>query len=1598
MQRIVVKMKNSVKFRIADPETILKQSVVEITSTKTFIQKQRVPDEAGVMSLLMGSISRKMRCATCENDLLICPGHFGHIKLTEPVYHVGYVKKIVKTLRTFCYWCSRFYRETSSVSSEIDSQTGLLESTRGLTPKKKTRRTSRSSTATESSSCDTDYPLSSGNSCSRCSGPVPIYIASGHKIHISWRAGVAKKAKFYRAKKTAEQFGRVLIQYESLTPETLENSLILKTIKSLKNAIISVLIVPPPCIRPSGGSDSVLIKNRGLDDLTRILISIVSINNRLADIGSPKEARSTGVEAVDGRKLDSHTTKKKKCNTVPTSASSFSEVYDLLQWTVSSYMNNDVKGEEKSTNRIGGAMRDLHSRLVGKNGLMRRCMNGKRVDYSARSVIVPNIFIDVDEVGVPLTVAETLLKPVTVNAINRRSLEKLVLTGRVKYITMTAGELDTLETTHELKQTVKRFTRRVKVDIENKQRCAELSPLKIGWICERSMEDGDIVAMNRHPSLHKHSMMGHRSRILPPGFLAFQMNPAVCPPYNADFDGDEMNLHLPTTLDGEVELQQIMAVSKNVISPANSRLTFGAVQDCSLGLWLLSEPVVLKHSVFCQLVFAGDGIPKIDCNSTKDGNAVISSILPDGFSMNTHGESGVLIRDGVLLAGRMTRGNINATIATIALDFSSELAIEILSKLQRIACAYVSIRGVSIGIDDCTIDRETQETLDEYIDSVVKTIDSVGDTSYENAKTTTLSGVLSKVTPIARRKTTTTHPILMMGESGAKGNAINLTQIRAIVGQQTVNGRRSSGNLPCFTAGDTSCYRHGFIRSSYTSGLNPAEFFFHARAGREGIVDTAVKTADTGYLGRRLAKGFESVRTHYDHSVRHANNEIIQFSYGHDGYDLSWLEKISFSPFLKNASPPVAPVLAEFLEWSEETALGFYKSEVSKHIDRNMPTVFIPCDIVRLVDQSKTRVHELFPESATVSESDEYFEVLATSTGANAESELADECDHCWHLVKQLMDALGGPASKKTLFLQAAILMQLGTMQSFVKKCPSDAQRRWVLCEILNRHERALVPSGEMVGILAAQSIAQPATQLTLNTFHYAGVLAFNVTLGLPRLKEITDAVIEPSRPVMVIPIFDQANPVEKPLARFLRYRTLEDYLTDAAGWQCQAGSFRIELDVERCLEDFTSPEFLRHQLTRHISTNATSMQLEDLRGVETCTPECDDWFLQFNFTQATVLTTQSVCRYKNILSKLPVSGCVDASKITNTSIITTSSIERFSPFHISARRLLTTTGSNLLAIFSRNFLCNDLVQFDGLVDVYGAYSNNIHEVCRLLGIEAANRLIFSELRQVLSIDGTFVHDRHFQMIADIMTTRGYIVPLSRHGLNKNMSTGILARASFEATVDQLLEGACRNEVDNLDGVSENIFVGLTPPMGTGTFGLRPHTKNTHLTGIAAEPVSFTQSCTIAEDVVFLKKINAGSPDADEISRQDSQPHDRDLQNIFNLVNLIVPFSATPFSTLMKKVLEPLTQALPTTIGKYSAASTFKIISPTFYGTEYDIGRYRPSSPVHYHGASAKLDISQSFFQDYSFDTTIEPMYYNESDRNINPLNLLNEISKYIKF
>lgn len=1416
-----------VGFRIADPESILKLSVMEVTSPRLIKPKARNFDENGLLSLRMGSLDRRVRCATCENDTLRCPGHFGHIVFAAPIYHFGFLKKIVKVLRGICYWCTKPYRVVVAPAANSPAVQGAAGTC---------RESSCSESTVDSSKPDKMH-------CPHCSGSIPKYIVDGHKIRIMWPPGVPKKNRTLPAAKTLSILERALFM-GFLDPE------LATTVTSLKNSVMTVMIVPPPCVRPSTGNES--SKVRGQDDLTRLLVNIVAANTKLREnIDSP--ANLLG-------KPDP-------------------QLVAALQWNVSSYMHNDIRGEKKSTNRTGGTTRDLRTRLVGKNGRVRNTLMGKRVNHSARDVITPSVFLDVDQVGVPQCIADTLLKVVTVTTLNLALMKRHLQTGVIKYVHVRKDGKE-VRTLVELPEVLDDR------DSEKKRpasmsRTRAMPDLQVGWKVERSMLDGDLVCMNRHPSLHRMSMMGHRTKVLPRGQLTFQLNPAVCPPYNADFDGDEMNLHLPTTFDAESELQELFSVRRNVMSPQNSRLSLGAVQDCALGVYMLSdEACALDRDDFFQLIFAADGVFRDGL--PPNGRGVLSAFLPDGFC---YASGGLVIERGVVLEGRLNRANIHAVIATLCLDYSSDRAVDLLRDWQMVACAYVSMRGFSINMDDCTMDADSKEAVQSYLESSIARIDgSLADDATKNAA---LGSILGNLASVARRNTSDSNAIVIMASSGAKGNSVNLTQIRSAVGQQNVNGARALGCLPGFAKDCVSCERFGFIRSSYTSGLNPTEFFHHAMSGREGIVDTAVKTAETGYLGRRLAKGFESVKTFYgDLSVRNAFGEILQFSYGNDGYDPMWLERVSLDSFIAGARSARDArderVLPNYRAYRSFVAEYFLKSRGSR-------TVFLPCDPARICLQAR---HRSGPAPATFA---------AESSVAETEG-----------LIGELLECLGGLTNRSTVVYQAAIVATLRSGSHFHQIVPREFDRRWVLRELLDRHCRALASAGEMVGIVAAQSIAQPATQLTLNTFHYAGVAAFNVTLGLPRLKELTDASQESQSPSMVIPLRRHVNPqlarravISKRLGHFICGEFLavprEDIRrhlgmdVDIAAAVCDL----VEVDVFRCAEMAISPAHL-------LKAVSAFHRVEPTTGF--CSLPCDDrWWL----------VVPSRKRSAKHFSKIRVSGTEVLDSLVSATVHTSEAVSRCTPFPIDSAEfpnVLITAGSCLEALFSTI----DPAE----CDVFGVYSNNLLETYSVLGVEAAAAMLFSELRQVLSFDGTFVHDRHFQLIVDVMTRSGSIVPLSRHGLNKNMNTGILARASFEATVDQLLDGALRGEIDHLRGVSENIFLGLYPPMGTGIFDL-----------------------TTVRKALLPGKIESLSPGAVGAHVGNVLPYPESLSRIMHLANLLAPFESSSFDNGLDSIIgrnakEQSDNEIPDATACSDICSQMNEFLPVRDGP------FRPSSPV----------------------------------------------------
>ncbi|RWW08445.1 hypothetical protein GW17_00028117 [Ensete ventricosum] len=713
----------------------------------------------------------------------------------------------------------------------------------------------------------------------------------------------------------------------------------------------------------------------------------------------------------------------------------------------------------------------------------------------------------------------------------------------------------------------------------------------------------------------------------------------------------------------------------------------------------------------------------------------------------------------------------------------------------------------------------------------------------------------------AQKSLSESNNLKAMVTAGSKGSFINISQMTACVGQQNVEGKRipfgfTDRTLPHFTKDDYGPESRGFVENSYLRGLTPQEFFFHAMGGREGLIDTAVKTSETGYIQRRLVKAMEDIMVKYDGTVRNSLGDVIQFLYGEDGMDAVWIESQKFDSLKMkrgefdsvfryeidddNWNPSyLQPEHVEDLKTIREFR-NVFDAEVQKlEADRYQlgteiattgdTTMPMPVNLKRLIwNAQKT------------------FKIDLRRPSDMHPMEIVEAIDKLQERLKVVPgdDFLSMEAQKN-----ATLLFNILLRSSFASKRVMKEYRltreafEWVIGEIESRFLQSLVAPGEMIGCVAAQSIGEPATQMTLNTFHYAGVSAKNVTLGVPRLREIINVakkIKTPSLSVYLKPEVNKKKELAKNVQCALEYTTLRSVTHATEIWyDPDPMSTIIEEDVEFVKsyyempdEDIApekiSPWLLRIELNREMMVDK-KLSMADI--AEKINHEFDDDLTCiFNDDNADKLILRirimnddapkgelqdesaedDVFLKKiesNMLTEMALRGIPDINKV----FIKSGKINRFDEnegFKPDVEWMLDTEGVNLLAV-----MCHEDI------DATRTTSNHLIEVIEVLGIEAVRRALLDELRVVISFDGSYVNYRHLAILCDTMTYRGHLMAITRHGINRN-DTGPMMRCSFEETVDILLDAAVYAEGDHLRGVTENIILGQLAPIGTGDCAL----------------------------------------------------------------------------------------------------------------------------------------------------------------------------------
>jgi DNA-directed RNA polymerase subunit A' len=849
----IPKRVGAIKFGLLSPREVRKMSVTAVITADTY-DDDGYPIDMGLMDLKLGVIDPGLKCKTCGSRAGECPGHFGHIELVAPVIHVGFNRTIRKALRSVCHNCSRLLLQSEKKNQFLDQ----IEKTKemGHMPDNVINEVFKE--ARKSKIC----PYCNAEQKEVKFEKPTDYIEDGRKL-----TPTEIRDRF---ENIPDEDVRVIgMDPESARPEWM---------------ILTVLPVPPVTVRPSITLES---GQRSEDDLTHKLVDIIRINQRF------QENRDAGAPQLI-----------------------IEDLWELLQYHVTTFFDNEVSGVPPARHRSGRPLKTLTQRLKGKEGRFRGSLSGKRVNFSARTVVSPDPNLSINEVGVPFAIAQHMTIPVRVTTRNMELLRMYV--GRGSIVHPGAN------------YAIREDGRRIRVTEINKEELAE--KIEVGWTVERQLMDGDIVLFNRQPSLHKMSIMAHRIKVLP--FKTFRLNPAVCPPYNADFDGDEMNMHVLQTEESRAEASILMQVQENILSPRFGGPIIGGIHDHISGLFLLTrnENAITKNAAL-ELLRKSE-VRKLPAPSSYsedgeplwNGKQIFSQILPKGLYLEFPAQvcykcdtckkkqceynAYVVIEDGEMLQGTIDEQAIGAfkgkILDKVVKEYGSEAGAQFVDDFTRLAIRGVMKTGLSFGISDEDIPKtakmqisnllvEAEANVSRLIQAYeAKELEALPGRTLEETIEMKIMQELGKARDqtgnIAGMQLGLENSAVIMAKSGARGSMLNLTQMAACVGQQAVRGERirrgyAGRTLPHFDKGDLGADAHGFVKASYKSGLNPTEYFFHAIGGREGLVDTAVRTSQSGYLQRRLVNALQDLEVQYDGSVRETRGVVVQFKYGEDGID-----------------------------------------------------------------------------------------------------------------------------------------------------------------------------------------------------------------------------------------------------------------------------------------------------------------------------------------------------------------------------------------------------------------------------------------------------------------------------------------------------------------------------------------------------------------------------------------------------------------------------------------------------------------------------------------------------------------------------------------
>eukprot|EP01083_Nonionella_stella_P050855 135148_1 len=1601
-------------FGFYTPEEIRRMSVKRVTCAQSF-DSVGLAISGGFYDPVFGVGDRFESCKTCGQRQTACPGHMGHIELQFPVFNPLLLRSLTQVVKMICSHCkrwkmARYLPELYTEKLRLAEQGKVLEA---MCLTANTRDVSKDDIFLEAAKMNTErwkqlqgeknthsqiqqcidmilndfWRLSIPEKCKSCSMYSPKIRREGHttlvleeyseelkekNVKSLQKVAKADKKKSQNSSDSDEKDsgsmsdieenvenyrveGTILVPAEiQSTLATFERhegdtvSIVWRKIHQLhglsddKKApdwsifFVSTIAVPPIRYRPVNRVGGMVLENMQVVSLRRIL----ETNDEMI-----KKSRETLAKpAADEKKSEEDGEEDENVNKL----AELRTLWIQLQGHYNTLIDSNQGG--KMEQEMNNGIKQL---LEKKQGLFRKHMMGKRVNYAARSVVSPDLWIHSTEIGVPVVFARKLTYPEPVTPFNVKKMRQAVINGAYKYpganhVEDEHGNLVDLSG-RSLAQREALADTLLTGAVDSAQSSKSKSKGHRGGNKRvfRHLRDGDYCIMNRQPTLHKASMMTHRAKVLY-GAQVLRLHYANCNAYNADFDGDEINLHLPQNELARCEAMTLSDTAHQYVTPKDGSPLRGIVQDHVCGGLLLSKrDTFFTREEYFQYIYAtvvGTDDKKITRITTLPptilkpkplwtGKQILSTLLDHISGTNPKlnldsttqtperawdlpasdpWESIVTIRNNQWLTGvcdkRQMGAKAHGVVHAVNELYGNYASDDLLTKFGRLFTTFLQDYGFSAGVSDLvlvheaevirerlrrSVDRDSVKTGAEFAgiedysrskfadDDVVKLVrdklklpngEAAFDSTMKNFLNPVTSEIFESAFPHGLKVKFPHNYFAAMILSGAKGSRVNISQISSLLGQQELEGKRvprmvSGKTLPCFSPYDLSARAGGYIADRFLTGIRPQEYYFHCMAGREGLVDTAVKTANSGYLQRCLVKNMESLQVHYDYSVRDSDGSIVQFFYGEDAIDTSKTSYLSNFDFIRHN-------FHVYLDKLNPGDLGYLDLfSAPKYNKRQKKRA---ASGKKLLDPV---MNEMSPVRALGSVS-EYFENKLEDFAANNHKSIKD------------------------------------------KHGEEVGIRKWKALMYL-KYLTSLIHPGESVGVVAAQSVGEPSTQMTLNTFHLAGHGGANVTLGIPRLREIvmtaSGAIKTPTMEFMLHGnAFDPEMASE--LASILSVLKLTDLVRSTRCTQFTTSEnlvFSVRLDFNkrpehvhwRAVQNTMERRFLprlmsavqdaiseavmdvevakskqakkqnrleEKELEEEISYDHQDEDSESDEEDEQSDLDEEEEALESDLESKSdgestsdreskmdvdadedmldrikKIVEQKKQKRKRGKQRLPnyihpffagiqygrydhdsdrrwVEIDVSLPKKSRRIFMLPLVKEVMSKVRVHSTRLINKcyvlegrdpdTKRPLSRIQTDGVNFSAIWRYQNIIDVTTISSNDVSAILKTYGVEACRSAIITEINNVFGAYGISVDRRHLSLIADSMTFDGRYRAFSRSGVARHPSPFL--KMSYETCTGFLATACLNGQYDHLRTPSARIVMGQVPKSGTGFFDL----------------------------------------------------------------------------------------------------------------------------------------------------------------------------------